>query len=200
MRYFQKEIDRHSKQINQNEINLQQVVVHSADELDYRYNQRRQMDYNPIFPNDSLVEPAPKINWEKLVDTYWRDPVIIPSATLQLEDYHHFRPLGKIISQTGFLHLQIPYNFTQVADQMMTTCACYERIQSDLNQTSAFNNRQNHQSVVRGMTTLPSLNFGCHEAQSDVRELIHLFGLSPDPSASRHNLFKKFYIKSFLLS
>ena len=192
-RFFQKSLDKQAARIHRTEQDIEKMVANAYDEKDYRYQLRQRAEDVTVNLTNAMNKSVPEIDWDMLVEKYWRKADLAPSVTQQLEEFHHFRPIGRIASEMGFVHLQIPFNFTQSADQLLTTCRCEERIREDLNMTNRYNDHQIHESVIKGLSASTALGFACHDAKADIQELVRLFSLTPDPSASSDNLFVKHY-------
>ena len=191
--FFRSEINKHGEKIRRNELDMRDLVGKSRDESEYRWTQKQRAHDVEIYHNDTTPKQTPILDWASMIDSYWVQNSVAPTTTLQLTSYHHFIPKGRIASAMSYLHLRIPYNITDAANHLMTVCACYDQLRVDLNKTSRMANDHQHEAIIKGLAVLPSLAFACEEAKDDIMEIIRLFDVSPDPRASRNNLFKKYY-------
>ena len=192
-RYLKAEVNKHGEKIRKNERYMKELVKNSLDSLEYRWAQKQRAHDIEIYQNDSTPVQTPILDWAGLIDSYLMQKSVSPTITMQLMDYHHFIPVGRVATSMGYLHLRVPYNITNAANHLMASCECYNQLRLDLNVTNRHDQEHNHEAIIKGLATLPSLAFACEEAKADVMEVMLLFGVSPDPQASRDNMFKRYY-------
>ena len=139
--------------------------------------------------NTSVELPEASLRWEDLVENFYRVAQREPEIIHQVNQHHHFSPVGEVSSMMGFLHMRVPLNFSHIAHHSLLVCRCYDQLIQDI-EPLRNSSLAGYLQAKRGIA---SLHFDCQQAMRDVMDIMQMFRIVPEDGLDEEHNFKRFY-------